>query len=79
MRASIVLPDFGAAPAKLSVWFVDPGDLVYEGDRVVEILVNGATFDVSAPATGRLVERLAHADQPLVPGQELGVLEDAEP
>jgi pyruvate/2-oxoglutarate dehydrogenase complex dihydrolipoamide acyltransferase (E2) component len=79
MRASIVLPDVGAAPAKLSVWLVDPGDLVYEGDRVVEILVNGATFDVSAPATGRLVEKLAHPDQPLVTGQLLGTLEVTDP
>jgi pyruvate/2-oxoglutarate dehydrogenase complex dihydrolipoamide acyltransferase (E2) component len=77
MRASVVMPDVGSQPARLSVWFADPGDLVYEGDRLVEVLVNGATFDVSAPATGRLVEQCAYPDQPLTTGQLLGTLEVA--
>lgn len=75
MRTPILMPDIGAATAKLSVWFADAGDLVYEGDRVIEVMVNGATFDVSAPATGRLVEKRAHLDQALATGQVLGLLE----
>ena len=75
MQTPIVLPDLGADPIRLSVWFVDPGDQIYEGDRVVEVLSNGATFDVSSPVTGRFVERKAHADDPLVPGQVLGLVE----
>ena len=55
MRMEILLPELGAAPAAVSVWFADPGEAVYEGDRLVEILVGGATFDVSSPATGRLI------------------------
>ena len=55
MQTPIVLPDLGADPVRLSVWFVDPGDQVYEGDRVVEVLSNGATFDVSSPVAGRFV------------------------
>jgi pyruvate/2-oxoglutarate dehydrogenase complex dihydrolipoamide acyltransferase (E2) component len=79
MQASIIMPDVGSQPAKLSVWFADSDELVYEGDRLVEILVNGATFDVSAPATGRLIEKHAFPDQPLATGQLLGVLEVTEP
>ena len=75
MRANIVLPDVGAAPIQLSAWFADPGDEVYEGDRLVEVLTGGATFDVSAPATGRLVERRALPNDPVRPGQILGELE----
>ena len=56
-RVAIVLPDVGAAPVVLSAWFADPGDAVFEGDRLVEVLVGGATFDVSSPATGRLAEK----------------------
>ncbi len=80
MRVEIVLPEIGAGPVVLSLWFVDPGDVIYEGDRVVEILSNGATFDVPAPATGRFIEKRALPDDPLVPGQVLGVVEteDAE-
>jgi pyruvate/2-oxoglutarate dehydrogenase complex dihydrolipoamide acyltransferase (E2) component len=58
-RVPIVLPDLGVPSARLSVWFAELGDQVYEGERLVEIAVGGATFDVSAPVTGRLVERFA--------------------
>jgi pyruvate/2-oxoglutarate dehydrogenase complex dihydrolipoamide acyltransferase (E2) component len=75
MQAAIVLPELGAAPVVLSTWFADPGDTVFEGDRLVEVLADGATFDVPAPATGRLVERRALADDRLVPGQVLGAVE----
>ena len=75
MRAEILLPDLQAGPATLSVWFADLGELVFEGDRLVEVLVGGATFDVPAPATGRLVERHALPRDLLTPGQVLGVVE----
>jgi pyruvate/2-oxoglutarate dehydrogenase complex dihydrolipoamide acyltransferase (E2) component len=75
MHADILLPELGAAPLVVSVWFADVGDLVYEGDRLVEVLAGGATFDVPAPATGRLAEKSALADDPLVPGQVLGRVE----
>jgi pyruvate/2-oxoglutarate dehydrogenase complex dihydrolipoamide acyltransferase (E2) component len=78
MRTPILLPDVGAAPVRLSLWFSTPGDLVYEGDRLVEVVVAGATFDVSAPATGRLIERHAWPRDLLTPGQVLGVVETAE-
>jgi pyruvate/2-oxoglutarate dehydrogenase complex dihydrolipoamide acyltransferase (E2) component len=58
-RIPVTLPDLGVPTARLSVWFAEPGDQVYEGERLVEVAVGGATFDVSAPATGRLAERFA--------------------
>ncbi len=72
---AVLLPDLGAAPVVLSAWFADPGDLVFEGDRLVEVLVGGATFDVSSPATGRLAERRSKVNEPLAPGQVLGLVE----
>ncbi len=78
MQSPIVLPELGADHVRLSVWFVDPGDLVYEGDRVVEVLCNGASFDVASSVTGRFVERKAQPDDPLVPGQVLGMVEVEE-
>lgn len=75
MHANIILPELGATPVRLSVWFADPGDMVYEGDRLVEVLVDGATFDVPAPVTGRLSSCLAFPDEPIHAGQVLGVLE----
>jgi pyruvate/2-oxoglutarate dehydrogenase complex dihydrolipoamide acyltransferase (E2) component len=79
MRAEILLPELGAAPVVVSVWFADSGEAVYEGDRLVEVLLRGATFDVSSPATGRLVEKLALPDDPVLPGQVLGIVEVEKP
>jgi pyruvate/2-oxoglutarate dehydrogenase complex dihydrolipoamide acyltransferase (E2) component len=69
------MPDLGVPRASVSLWFADPGDWVYEGDRLVEILAGAARFDVSAPATGRLRERLALTSDPVIPGQVLGTLD----
>jgi len=77
MQIKIILPDLGAAPMVLSCWFADQGETVFSGDRLVEIAMDGATFDVSAPATGRLVEKSAFPREPLQPGQILGIV-DAE-
>jgi pyruvate/2-oxoglutarate dehydrogenase complex dihydrolipoamide acyltransferase (E2) component len=75
MPTPILLPDLGAGPVLLSAWFARTGEAVYAGDRLVEVLVGGATFDVSCPATGRLAEKLAWPDDPLSPGQVLGLVE----
>ncbi len=78
MRTPINLPNLGLAddePLQLSVWFAAPGELVQEGDRLAEVLTVGATFDVPAPASGRLASILAYPDDRLRPGQVLGWLE----
>ena len=74
-RVPIPLPDLGTPRAVLSLWYVRPGDRVYEGDRVAEVLIPGATFDVPAPATGVLVERAALPNDPVAAGQVLGMIE----
>ena len=81
MPAEIVLPELGVTPGEpvvLSVWFADEGEEVLEGDRLVEVLVAGSTFDVAAPATGRLSEILAQPEDQLQPGQVLGLIEETE-
>lgn len=78
MRTPVVLPDLGTGPVRLSLWFNRVGETVYEGDRLVEVAIAGATFDVSAPATGRLIEWRAWPRDVVTPGQVLGVVE-AEP
>jgi pyruvate/2-oxoglutarate dehydrogenase complex dihydrolipoamide acyltransferase (E2) component len=75
MRTPVVLPDLGASPVRFGLWLAGPGEPVFEGDHVAEVVAAGATFDVSAPATGRLVERHAWPRDPLTPGQVLGVIE----
>jgi pyruvate/2-oxoglutarate dehydrogenase complex dihydrolipoamide acyltransferase (E2) component len=74
---AVILPDLGSIsdePILVSHWFARCGEEVWEGDRLVEILVGAATFDVSAPATGRLAEIRERADHRVRPGQILGYL-----
>jgi pyruvate/2-oxoglutarate dehydrogenase complex dihydrolipoamide acyltransferase (E2) component len=78
MQTEVILPDLGARPVVLSLWFADPGEAVFDGDRLVEVSVEGATFDVASPATGRLVEKRAYSNDRLQPGQVLGIIEAEE-
>ena len=78
MRKPIVMPELHAAAPLVSVWFVSPGERIYAGDRLVEILIAGATIDLPAPATGRLIERNVLSDEPVAPGQVLGYIEEEE-
>ena len=77
MRKPVLMPEIGVTDAKVSVWFAKPGDSVYAGDRLVEVLVDGATIAVSSPANGRLVEKSAFPDDAVTSGQILGAVEVA--
>ena len=57
--AAVILPDLGTGPdvpIVVSHWFAARGDRVWEGERLVEVLVGPATFDVPSPVSGRLAE-----------------------
>lgn len=78
---AVVLPDLGTGadePIVVSHWFVARGDRVWEGDRLVEVLVGPATFDVPAPRTGRLAEVRRHEDDRIEPGGILGLVAVAD-
>jgi pyruvate/2-oxoglutarate dehydrogenase complex dihydrolipoamide acyltransferase (E2) component len=79
MQAPVHLPDIGADVVWLSVWYVEVGERVFEGDRLVEVLANGATFDVSAPSTGRLIVRRMRPGQLVRSGDLLDVTQPEEP
>ncbi|QEH33134.1 branched-chain alpha-keto acid dehydrogenase subunit E2 [Aquisphaera giovannonii] len=75
--AAVTVPDLGTGPDTpivVSYWFASRGETVWEGERLVEVLVGPATFDVPAPATGRLVEIRAREDDQVLPGDLLGRL-----
>ena len=83
-HAAVILPDLGTGPdvpIVISYWFASPGELVWEGERLVEVLAGPATVDVPAPATGRLVEIRGQEDDRVEPGSVLALIaaEDADP
>lgn len=75
MPVPITAPDLGTPRGRTSLWFVRPGERVYEGDRVVELAIPGAVVDVPAPATGVVVERAALPGDPVTAGMVLGMIE----
>lgn len=78
---AVILPDLGTGPDVpiiVSHWFAARGDEVWEGDRLVEVLVGPATFDVPAPVTGRLAKIHGREDDQVAPGAVLGLVEATE-
>lgn len=79
---AVILPDLGTGPDVpiiVSHWFAARGEEVWEGDRLVEVLVGPATFDVPAPVSGRLAEIRGHEDDRVTPGIVLGLVAAADP
>jgi pyruvate/2-oxoglutarate dehydrogenase complex dihydrolipoamide acyltransferase (E2) component len=75
--AAVILPDLGTGPdvpIVVSHWFVARGGLVWAGERLVEVLVGPATFDVSSPVSGRLAEIRRLEDDRVSSGSILGLV-----
>jgi pyruvate/2-oxoglutarate dehydrogenase complex dihydrolipoamide acyltransferase (E2) component len=75
MRKPILVPNLGLPGMVLSVWYVKPGETVYAGDRLVELLLDSATFDVTASESGTLVDQCAWPEDVIVPGQIVGFVD----
>jgi pyruvate/2-oxoglutarate dehydrogenase complex dihydrolipoamide acyltransferase (E2) component len=80
MPTPLTLPDLGVGDEELRVscWLVDLGDAVDEGDRVIEILMDGITFDVLAERSGTLTRIERPLDSVVRTGDVLGWLETTE-
>jgi pyruvate/2-oxoglutarate dehydrogenase complex dihydrolipoamide acyltransferase (E2) component len=79
--AAVILPDLGTSPdvpIVVSYWFASRGELVWEGERLVEVLAGPATFDVPAPVTGRLAKIHGREDDRVMPGSVLGLIAATE-
>ncbi|MCE9529923.1 MAG: biotin attachment protein [Planctomycetes bacterium] len=78
MSMPVLMPEIGVPAATVSLWFIDSGDHVEEGERLVEILAGAATFDVPAPVSGTLTRRLALPLDHVLPQQVLGYIDEDE-
>jgi pyruvate/2-oxoglutarate dehydrogenase complex dihydrolipoamide acyltransferase (E2) component len=78
MREPIIVPELDCDAMVLSVWYVKPGEAVFTGDRVVELLLGGATFDITAPASGTMLEQCARPGELLTATQVVGYFERSD-
>lgn len=78
-RVPLVLPELGLGPLPVTVsqWLVRRHGAVVEGDRVLEVLADAVSIDISAPASGKVVEQCVGPDDEIRTGQTLGVIECA--
>lgn len=75
-RIPIIVPELGSTNITFSLWHAAAGDRVTVGDRVAELLTPGVLFDVPAPATGALVERIAQPGDSLCVSRVIGFVEE---
>ena len=62
----VPLPDLGedaGSEARVAFWYVDVGEEVKQGDDLVQMLTDKATFDVPSPATGKVADLMADEEQ----------------
>ena len=78
MKVDVKLPELGedaGEEAKVSFWYFEIGEEVKEGDDLVEMVTDKATFNVPAPADGKLVEVLVNESEKVKVGAVLAVME----
>lgn len=72
-------PDLGATtPIRVSAWLVEAGETVRAGDRLVELLLPGLTYDVPAPVSGWLIDIREAANAEVGPGDVLCHIREAD-
>jgi len=76
--ADVKLPELanGVEKAVVSFWHVVVGESVSEGDDLVEMLTDKATFNVPAPVSGKVIETLAEEGQEVKVGDVIAVIEE---
>ena len=74
----VYLPELGEniTKATISYWYMEEGANVIEGNDVVEVATDKATFNVPAPCSGTLLEVIAHEGDIVEPGAVLAVIEE---
>ena len=80
MKDELTVPELGfdEGAMTVSLWLIEIGDSLAEGDPVVEILAGAALVDLPSPADGVLAKRLVNEDEPVEVGQVLAVIESED-
>ena len=75
---NVVMPEIGEdiKEATVSFWHFEEGEHVNEGDDLVEMVTDKATFNVPAPASGVLTEIIANEGETAKVGDTIAVIEE---
>jgi 2-oxoisovalerate dehydrogenase E2 component (dihydrolipoyl transacylase) len=71
------LPDLGegTVEAEIIEWHVKPGDIIKEGQIVVDVMTDKANIEVPAPASGRVLRTSGQPGDMVIVGTELIAIE----
>jgi len=81
MKVEVRLPEMGDdknLEASVSFWYYDTGESVKEGEDLLEVVTDKATFNVPAPRAGKLVSVVANEGETVKANDLLGVIEAEE-
>lgn len=65
----------GVDEASISYWFKQPGDTVKEGEELVELVTDKATFSMPSPLGGKIKELLVSEGDSAKVGQSIAIIE----
>jgi len=74
----VVLPELGEGITKatLTYWFFKDGEMVREGDDLVELTTDKSTFNLPSPCTGVISEIMYSVGSSVNVGQTLAVINE---
>jgi len=81
MKIELELPDLGIEiddVVTVTFWHVEEDEEFEEGEDIMEVATNKATFNVPAPQSGRLVETLTQEGDVVKEGDVIGIIETIE-
>jgi pyruvate/2-oxoglutarate dehydrogenase complex dihydrolipoamide acyltransferase (E2) component len=65
----------GVDKASVSYWFKQPGDTVKNGEELVELVTDKATFSMPSPVEGKIKRLLVTEGESARVGQTIAIIE----
>ncbi|MDO8536369.1 MAG: lipoyl domain-containing protein [Candidatus Omnitrophota bacterium] len=65
----------GVDKASVSYWFKQSGDTIKEGEELVELVTDKATFSMPSPVAGKIKELLVSEGDSANVGQTIAIIE----
>jgi pyruvate/2-oxoglutarate dehydrogenase complex dihydrolipoamide acyltransferase (E2) component len=59
----------------VSQWLKNEGDEVAEGEPLVEVMTDKASYEIESPVSGTVTEKLVAEEERVQPGQVMAVIE----
>lgn len=74
----VIVPELGEhiEKATVSYWYFQEGDTVAEKEDLVELVTDKATFNLPAPASGKLIEIKFRDGDEVAVGEVIAVIEE---